>query len=56
MGAAMRFMTSAPAPTDHMIGRSPMNAAATVIIFWRCARRGWALAVVPVAGGEQWRR
>jgi len=33
MGAAMRFMTSAPAPVDHMIGIRPMKAAQTVIIF-----------------------
>ena len=35
MGAATRFMTSAPVPTDHMIGIRPMKAAATVIIFGR---------------------
>ncbi len=35
IGAAMRFITSAPAPVDHMIGRSPMKAAITVIIFGR---------------------
>jgi len=35
IGAAMRFMTSAPAEDDHMIGSKPMNAAATVIIFGR---------------------
>ena len=35
IGAAMRFMTSAPAPVDHMIGTSPKNAHATVIILGR---------------------
>ena len=32
MGAAMRFVTSALAPEAHMIGTSPKNAQATVII------------------------
>ncbi len=35
MGAAIRFMRSAPVPVDHMMGSSPMNAAATVIAFGR---------------------
>ena len=35
IGAAIRFMTSAPAEVDHMIGNRPMNAAATVIISGR---------------------
>ena len=35
IGAAIRFITSAPADVDHMIGSSPMNAAATVISFGR---------------------
>ena len=35
MGAAIRFITSAPAPWDHIIVNSPMNAAITVIIFGR---------------------
>ena len=25
IGAAMRFITSAPTPADHMIGKSPIN-------------------------------
>ena len=35
MGAAIRFITSPPAPTDHMIGSSPNNMQATVITFGR---------------------
>ena len=35
MGAATRFMTSAPEPVDHMIGIRPMKAAVTVIILGR---------------------
>ena len=35
MGAATRFMTSAPVPIDHMIGIRPIMAAVTVIIFGR---------------------
>jgi hypothetical protein len=31
----MRFITSAPAEVDAMIGSKPMNAAATVIILGR---------------------
>ena len=31
MGAATRFMTSAPVPIDHMIGMRPIMAALTVI-------------------------
>ena len=35
IGAAMRFITSAPAPVDHMMGSKPPVIAATVIIFGR---------------------
>jgi hypothetical protein len=35
MGAAMRFITSAPAPADHMMGASPTNMVATVMNFGR---------------------
>ncbi len=35
IGAAMRFITSDPAPCDHMIGTSPMNIQATVMNFGR---------------------
>jgi len=35
MGAASRFIVSDPAPVDHMLGISPMNAAVTVILFGR---------------------
>ncbi len=35
MGAAIRFITSAPVPCDHMMGRSPMNITPTVITFGR---------------------
>ena len=35
IGAAIRFMTSAPVPCDHMMGRSPMNITPTVITFGR---------------------
>ena len=35
IGAAIRFITSAPAPVDHMIGTRPKNAQATVITFGR---------------------
>jgi len=35
IGAAIRFITSAPAPTDHMIGASPTNIVATVMNFGR---------------------
>ena len=35
IGAAMRFITSAPVPVDHMMGRRPANAAQTVIAFGR---------------------
>ena len=35
MGAAMRFMTSAPVPVLHMRGSSPMRMAMTVINFGR---------------------
>ena len=35
IGAAMRFMTSAPVPVVHIIGSSPPIIAATVIIFGR---------------------
>src|SRR5678815_3546176 len=35
MGAAMRFMTLAPVPLPHRIGRSPAMIAVTVIIFGR---------------------
>jgi large-conductance mechanosensitive channel len=35
IGAAMRFMTSAPAPADHMIGARPINMHATVMNFGR---------------------
>jgi len=31
MGAAIRFMTSAPVPVDYMIGTNPMNIVATVM-------------------------
>jgi len=33
MGAAIRFMTSAPAPADHMMGRRPNNMHETVMTF-----------------------
>jgi hypothetical protein len=35
MGAAIRFMTSAPEPVDHMMGNSPANMQATVITLGR---------------------
>jgi len=35
IGAAMRFMTSAPVPVVHMIGSKPPMIAATVIILGR---------------------
>src|SRR5512133_948321 len=35
IGAAMRFMRSAPVPVDHMMGRRPVIAANTVIAFGR---------------------
>jgi hypothetical protein len=35
MGAAIRFITSAPVPWLHIMGRSPMRIAMTVIIFGR---------------------
>lgn len=45
MGAAMRFMTSAPAAVDHMIGKRPMKAAQTVIIFGRARLTApWTIA------------
>ena len=31
IGAAIRFITSAPAPMDHKIGINPRNIVATVI-------------------------
>jgi hypothetical protein len=35
MGAAMRFITSAPVPVDHMMGKRPMKAAQTVMALGR---------------------
>ena len=35
MGAATRFITSAPVPVVHMIGNKPPMIADTVIIFGR---------------------
>jgi len=35
VGAAMRFITSPPAPTDHIIGSSPNSMQATVMTFGR---------------------
>ena len=35
IGAAIRFITSAPAPWDHMMGSSPTNMTVTVIILGR---------------------
>ncbi len=35
MGAATRFIMSAPTAADHMIGINPINAAITVIAFGR---------------------
>jgi hypothetical protein len=35
IGAAMRRITSEPAPTLHMIGKRPAMIATTVIIFGR---------------------
>src|ERR1035441_6714221 len=35
MGAAMRFITSAPAPVLHMMGASPTNMVATVMTLGR---------------------
>jgi hypothetical protein len=35
IGAAIRFITSAPAPVAHMMGSKPPMMAATVIIFGR---------------------
>jgi hypothetical protein len=35
IGAAIRFITSAPAPWLHMIGKRPKRIAITVIIFGR---------------------
>jgi hypothetical protein len=34
-GAAIRLITSAPVPWLHIMGRSPMRIAMTVIIFGR---------------------
>lgn len=33
MGAAMRFITSAPVPCDHMMGSKPSMIAEAVLIF-----------------------
>ena len=33
MGAAIRFMTSAPVPVDHIMGMRPINMVATVMSF-----------------------
>ena len=35
IGAAIRFITSAPEPVDHMMGKSPIRIAITVIILGR---------------------
>ena len=35
IGAAIRFIRSAPVPVDHMIGKRPSIAAQTVIAFGR---------------------
>jgi len=35
IGAAMRCITSAPVPSDHMIGARPAMMTATVIAFGR---------------------
>ena len=35
IGAAIRFIMSAPTPVDHMIGRRPKKAERTVIAFGR---------------------
>ena len=35
IGAAMRFITSAPVPCDHMMGARPTNMVATVMNFGR---------------------
>ena len=58
MGAAMRFMTSAPVPVDHMIGTRPKKAQATVMTFGRtrltapcrmAALRSSRVRIVPAA-------
>jgi hypothetical protein len=38
IGAAMRFITSDPAPVDHIIGTSPRNMVAAVMSFGRMRR------------------
>ncbi len=43
IGAATRFIRSAPVPADHMIGIRPIEAAATV------AKRGQGLRAMPPA-------
>ena len=35
IGAAIRFITLAPVPLDHMIGKSPAMIAVTVMILGR---------------------
>ena len=35
IGAAIRFITSAPVPMDHMIGTSPRKVVAKVVAFCR---------------------
>ena len=44
MGAAMRCMTSAPVPSDHMMGARPAMITATVIAS-RPAIEAWMKAV-----------
>ena len=56
IGAAMRFITSAPVPVVHMMGNRPPMMAATVIILGRtrwtapsmmASRRSCAVAIRP---------
>jgi hypothetical protein len=56
MGAAIRFIMSAPVPVAHMIGSNPMKAAMTVIILGRtrftapwmiASSKSWAVRILP---------
>ena len=54
IGAAIRFITSAPAPDDHMMGTRPMNIVATVMNFGRMRLTApWRMALLEVARGLQ---
>ena len=65
MGAAMRFITSAPVPVDHMIGSRPMKAAQTVMALGRTRFTApWMMASTrspvlfrrPAARNSSWER